>query len=110
MSNGIGDVELVTRWVKDDLSNSTFTDQNRKRILDDVDDLEKDLVTWNRPIQKCLKKLQTSGSETVYGRRIGNFRAFYIRRGSTMYCIGVGKRKNTYQQDLDRMEDRADRF
>lgn len=108
MGGGINDVTLVTEWVRADLSSSVFSDRERERILDDIDDLEEDLVVWGRPVHKCLKQLRDTGSETIYRRRIGDLRAYYIRQGDTLYCIGAGKRKSTYKQDLDRMIDRAE--
>lgn len=100
-------VELVEKWVREDLSASTFSDDERREFLDDVDDLEEQLTTWGRPLTKCVNMLTTSGGETVYRRRQGDLRGYFVRRGSTLYCIGVGKRKTTYDRDLDTIQKRA---
>ncbi|WP_135853416.1 hypothetical protein [Halorussus salinus] len=107
MSNGIGDVVLVKKWVFEDLSSSSFGKEEKEAILDGVDDIREDLVTWNRPITKCLKILENTGSETIYRSRDGDLRSYYVRRGGTMYCIGAGKRRNTYERDLPRMVERS---
>lgn len=107
MGNRIEDVTLLEKWVFADLSTSSFSDDERSRILDDVDDLEEDLVMWDRPIRKCLKPVQHPDEVTVYRRQIGDLRSYYLRDGDTLYCIGAGKRKSTYKQDLDRILGRA---
>lgn len=91
----------------DDLSTSSFDDETRRRVLDDVETLEEHLVTWDRPLIKCVRVIQRGGPHTVYRRRIGDVRAYYVRQESALYCIGVGKRKNTYDRDLDTIEERV---
>lgn len=108
--SGITSVELVKRWVFADLSSGTFTDQDKRDVLEDVDDLEEDLVQWGRPLMKCVGHLEVNSPKTVYKRRDGDLRCYYIRRGDTLYCIGVGKRKKTYDRDLQRMVTRAEDF
>lgn len=101
-------VELVEKWVFQDLSASTFSDDERKRVLDDLDELEENLVVWERPLTKCVKILNTQSGETIYRRREGHLRSFLIREGTTLYCIGVGKRGTTYDRDLDDVVERAE--
>jgi hypothetical protein len=100
-------VELVEEHVFADLSASTFDDLEREPFLDDVDELAEQLTTWGRPLTKCVSILTTPDAETVYRRRAGNLRGYYIREGDTLYCIGVGKRKTTYDRDLDTVRERA---
>jgi mRNA-degrading endonuclease RelE of RelBE toxin-antitoxin system len=104
---GIDAVELVEEYVFSDLSSSTFSDDQREQFLDDVDKLEEDLTVWDRQLTQCVTILTTPSSETVYRRRVGDLRGYYIREGSTLYCIGVGKRKTTYDRDLDTIRRRA---
>jgi len=109
MGNGVDRVTLIEKWVFEDLSSSAFTRDHQRKILADIDDLEADLTTWNRPLTKCFSILSNTGSETIYRRRVGDLRSYFVRRKETMYCIGVGKRKNTYERDLDRIIERARR-
>lgn len=104
----IENVELVERWVFDDLSASAFSDEERARALAGIDDLEEDLVTWERPLRRVLRQIEHPGTTTVYRRREGDLRLYFVRQESTLYCIGVGKRKTTYDRDLDTVVDRAD--
>jgi len=103
-------VELVEEWVFRDLESGGFTDDDQREILDDLDDLEEQLVTWGRPLGKCLKILTDVGDQTVYRRRQGDFRSYLIRHGDTLYCIGVGERDTTYERDLEQIGARADAF
>lgn len=107
MSDGIDDVVLVKRWVFEDLSSSAFSNEEKEQVLEGVDDIREDLVTWNRPITKCLKILENTGSETIYRSRDGDLRSYYTRRDGTMYCIGAGKRRNTYKRDLSKIIERS---
>jgi len=100
-------VVLVEKWVFRDLSSSTFTDEERERVLDDLDEMEGKLVTWDRPLHKCVTQPTGTSSVTVYRRREGNLRSYLVRDDDTLYCIGVGKRKKTYDRDLDTIEERA---
>jgi mRNA-degrading endonuclease RelE of RelBE toxin-antitoxin system len=103
----IDSVELVERWVFADLSSSAFSEEEKREALDDLDELEEQLVTWGRPLTKAVSILTTSGDHTVYRRRQGDLRAYLIRDGSTLYCIGIGKRKTTYERDLSTIQERA---
>jgi hypothetical protein len=40
-------------------------------------------------------------------RRAGDLRGYHIREGDTLYCIGMGKRKTTYDRGLDTVGERA---
>lgn len=101
-------VEVVERWVFDDLSSSTFSREECSRPIEAIEDLETDLVTWNRPIHAVLQHIEHPGSRTVYRHREGDLRLYFIRDEATMYCIGVGKRKNTYERDIGQVGERAD--
>jgi mRNA-degrading endonuclease RelE of RelBE toxin-antitoxin system len=100
-------VEFVDRWVYKDLSEGRFTDADQREILNDLDELEDQLVTWERPLRKCVKMLTTAGDHTIYRRRQGDARSYLIRDGNTLYCIGIGKRDTTYERDLDQIAERA---
>lgn len=63
--------------------------------------MEANLVTWDRPLHKCVIQLTGISSVTVYRRREGNLRSHLVRDGATLYYIGVGKRKKTYDRDLE---------
>lgn len=103
----IESVELVEKWVYRDLSASSFTDAEAERVLDDLDGMEEDLVTWDRPLHKCVSNISGMGAVTVYRRREGDLRSYLVRDGDTLYCIGVGKRKKTYDRDFETIEERA---
>ena len=62
---------------------------------------------WGRQLTKCVKILSNTGDETVYRRREGDLRSYFIRDGDTLYCIGIGKRKKTFDRDLTRVVERA---
>jgi len=104
----IEQVETVEEWVFRDLSSSNFSDEERETALDGIDDVEEDLVIWDRPIHKVMSQVEHQGDKTVYRHRESDLRLYFIRKGNTMYCIGVGKRKKTYDRDLDQISDRAD--
>lgn len=104
----IESVEVVERWVFDDLSSSAFDEQERKRVLADFDELEKQLTTWDRELTRCVDVLSGTGDETIYRRREGDLRSYFVRSTDTLYCIGVGKRKTTYERDLTQVVARAD--
>jgi mRNA-degrading endonuclease RelE of RelBE toxin-antitoxin system len=103
----IEQVETVEEWVFRDLSSSNFNDEEQRTALAGVDDVEEDLVTWGRPIRKVMKQVEHQGNKTVYRYRKGDLRLYFIRKGDTMYCIGIGKRKKTYDRDLEQMSKRA---
>jgi len=105
---GIEAVENVEEWVLRDLKSSNFSDDERRDALDAIDDVEEDLVTWDRPIFKILETVNHQEEKTVYRYRDDPLRLYFIRKGDTMYCIGVGKRKKTYDRDLDQISKRAD--
>ena len=101
----IDSVELVEKWVFADLSSSTFSKE--ERALDDINQLEEHLTVWDRRLTECVKILSNTGNETVYRRREGDLRSYFIRDGDTLYCIGIGKRKKTFDRDLTRVVERA---
>lgn len=103
----IESVEIVERWVFNDLVSSTFDGSERQRVLNDLEELEDQLVTWDRDLLRCVEIVTTSGDVTVYRRRVGDLRSFFVRRGSTLYCIGVGKRRTVYSRSLDKLDRRA---
>ena len=90
-----------------DLSSSTFSEGEQERVLDGIDELEEHLTVWGRQLTKCVKILSNTGDETVYRRREGDLRSYFIRDGDTLYCIGIGKRKKTFDRDLTRVVERA---
>lgn len=104
---GITSVELVDRWVFEDLSADTFTDQDRREILDDIEDLREHLTVWDRQLTKTVDILDQTGSQTIYKLRQGDFRTFYLREGATLYCIGVARRPRAYDRGLDSLIERA---
>lgn len=104
----IESVETVEEWVFRDLSSSNFSDEERRIALDGIDDVSDGLVTWERPIGKVLTQIEHAGEKTVYRYRKGDIRLFFIRKGATMYCIGVGKRKTTYDRDLTQISKRSE--
>jgi hypothetical protein len=107
----MGDVQTVTLYedlLFDDLSRSTFTDEDAERILDDIDKLEEDIVTWGRPLDKCFDILSDTGNVTVYRRRKGDLRSFFVRVDNTLLCIGAGKRDTVYERDGDTIQRRAE--
>ena len=104
----IEDVEVVEEWVYRDLSSGNFGSAEQERALDGIDDLETDLVTWERPVHNVLDQIEYGGETTVYRRRAGDLRLYFIRKGETMYCIGVGKRPTTYDRDIEQISNRAD--
>jgi len=104
----IDSVELVEKWVSADLSSATFSQEEQERVLDDIDELEEHLTVWGRRLSRCVKILSDTGNETIYRRREGHLRSYFIRAGDTLYCIGIGKRKKTYDRDLARIVERAE--
>lgn len=107
---GIDAIRVVEQWVFDDLSSGTFSTDEQEQVLDDIEDFEEQLVLWDRPLTKCVEILSTAGTETIYRRRVGDLRTYFLRDGATLYCIGVGKRKTTYDRDIDTILDRATRY
>lgn len=104
---GVQEVTLYEDFLFDDLSDSTFTDEDADRILDDIDKLEEDIVTWGRPLDRCFDILTDTGDVTVYRRRNGDLRSFFVRVGDSLLCIGVGKRDTVYERDGDTIRRRA---
>lgn len=104
---GVDSVELVEKWVQKDLSHSKITDDDIDDVLDDIDDIEKDLSVWDRDLMKCVSHVKEIDAETVYRSKPGDLRSYFIREGNTLYCIGVGKRRVTYDRDLGPIEERA---
>jgi hypothetical protein len=107
----MGEIEAVGNvepWVFRDLKSSNFSDDERRDALDGIDKVEEDLVTWGRPVLRVLEIVEHTGDKTVYRYRDDPLRLFFIRKGDTMYCIGVGKRKTTYDRDLSQISKRAD--
>ncbi|RLM32675.1 hypothetical protein DVK01_20605 [Haloarcula sp. Atlit-120R] len=102
----ISSVELVEDYVFEDLSDSSFDKQDQREVLDDIDELEEHLVQWGRDITDCTTILNNT-TQTIYRRRQGNFRIFFVRDGDILYCIGVGLRKRTYQRDIGKFQRRA---
>ena len=105
---GIDSVEIVEKWVNADLSSSTFSEEETERVLNDIDELEEHLTVWGRRLTKCVKILSDTGNETIYRRREGDLRSYFIRAGDTLYCIGIGKRKKTFDRDLTQIVERAE--
>jgi hypothetical protein len=103
----IESIELVDRWVFDDLSSSAFSDEERKRVLDDIDTLAEHLTVWDRDLNRCVDILSGTSDVTIYRRRAGDLRSFFVRTDDTLYCIGVGKRRSTYDRDLGAIQNRA---
>lgn len=103
----ITSVELVDRWVFEDLSADTLTDSDRGEILDDIEELREQLTVWDRQLSKAVDILQGTGGETIYRRRQGEFRTFYLREGDTLYCIGVARRPKAYDRGLATLIERA---
>lgn len=84
-----------------------FDHAEREQVLDDLEELEDHLVTWDRDLLRCVDIVTTRGEVTVYRRRVGDLRSFFVRQGSTLYCIGVGKRRTVYDRTLDTLDRRA---
>ena len=106
----IESVELVERWVFADLSSPKFSKDDQRRVLDGINELEDQLTVWNRSLPKCVSVLTGTGNQTIYRSRHGDLRCYYVRNGVTLYCIGIGKRKNTYDRDLDQIILRAENY
>lgn len=103
----ITSVELVDRWVFEDLSADTFTDQDRREILADIEELREQLTVWDRQLTQAVDILEATGGETIYKRRQGEFRTFYIRESDGLYCIGVARRPKAYDRGLATLIERA---
>jgi len=52
----------------------------------------------------------TTGDKAVYRYRDDPLGCFFIRKGTTMYCIGVGKWKTMYDRDSSQISKRADDY
>ncbi len=102
----IESVEIVARYVQHDLKLSSVSEDAAEEVLGDVDELERQLTEWDRQLTDAVNTL-TGTAETIYYRRQGEFRMYFVRRGSTLYCIAVGKRKKTYDRDLSTVIERA---
>jgi len=108
MGHNIDVVTLHDEFVFADLSSDAFSTEEEKTVLDDLSELREHLTVWDRDLTKCVSILTTDGQETIYRRRAGDLRSYCIRRGSTLWVIGVGKRRKTYDRDLDTIIDRAE--
>lgn len=106
----ISSVELVDRWVFEDLSANTFTDHDRREILNDIEELRDQLTLWDRQLTKAVDILEGTGSETIYYRRQGDFRTFFIRQGDTLYGIGVARRPSAYNRGIGTLLNRAKKW
>ena len=106
---GIETVTLVSEWVEADFDGGGFEPHECEEVLADVDRLREQLLTWDRDPRDCTERL-TGRSETVYRRRQGGFRIYFARQGSVLYCVGVGRRRTTYDRDLDRIDRRIERL
>lgn len=107
---GIDSVVIVEQWVSDDLASDVLTGEDAEEVLDDIDELEENLVTWGRSLTDAVDILTTQTEKNIYKRRQGKFRSFFVRDRSTLYCIGVGPRATVYDRQLDRIEARAERL
>lgn len=101
-------VEVIEEWLLRDLSSSKFTDDEKRDILDLIDKIEEDLTVWDRDLTKIVSPLKNTGSVTVYRGRTGDLRCYFVRDQNTLYCIGAGKRKKTYDRDLKQIKERAE--
>jgi hypothetical protein len=93
----IDSVELVEKWVSADLSSATFSQEEQDRVLDDIDELEEHLTVWGRRLTRCVQILSDTGNETIYRRREGDLRSYFIRAGirCTVLESGSGRRRMT---------------
>jgi mRNA-degrading endonuclease RelE of RelBE toxin-antitoxin system len=107
VSSSIQSVEIVKQYVLQDLDSPSFSDEARQKVLDDIDEVERQLTTWDRPITKAMSILSDTDGFTVYRRRQGDLRSYFIREEDTLYCVGVGKRDTTYDRDLETIVARA---
>jgi mRNA-degrading endonuclease RelE of RelBE toxin-antitoxin system len=103
----VENVVIIQRWILEDLSN--YDPPEQREIIAGLEDVEEKIETWNRDFHQIMSPLKATGTETIYRYRIRDFRAYYVRRDDTLYCIGVGPRKKTYDRDMGRMKDRAGR-
>lgn len=98
-------------WFEHDLVSGNFTEEEQVRLIDDLNDLEEKLTVWDRPLHKCVDHLESTVNATIYRRRVGDMRTYYVRHGDTLTCIGAGPRKTTYKRDLrDKIEKRVKDF
>ncbi|WP_115864041.1 hypothetical protein [Halorussus litoreus] len=102
----------VHESVYDDLEQ--FDPPEQERILEDDDSgirkPESKVETWDADFRNYVTPLTTGSNETLYRQRIGksDYRADYVRRADTLWCIGVGERDTTYERDLDVIVKRAE--
>lgn len=104
----------VHECVHDDLEQ--FDPPEQERILGDDDrgirKLESKIETWNADFRNYVTPLTTRSDETIYRQRIGktDYRAYYVRKDNSLWCIGIGHRDTTYERDLDTIVARAKRL
>jgi mRNA-degrading endonuclease RelE of RelBE toxin-antitoxin system len=75
-------VEIIKRWVFDDLSN--YDPPEQREVVDGLEDVEEKIETWNRDFHQMMSPLKGTSQETIYRQRIGDFRAYYVRQGDTL--------------------------
>ncbi len=111
--HNVGTVEIHD-CVSDDLAQ--FDPPEQERILGDHDrgiqKVERKVEEWGADFRNYVTPLTVATDETVYRQQIGksDYRAYYVRREDTLWCIGVGKRDTTYERDLDSIVNRAERL
>lgn len=109
--HNVGAVEIHD-CVYDDLQQ--FDPPEQKRILGDDDKgiqkIETKVEKWDADFRSFVTPLTVASGETVYRQQIGktDYRAYYVRRDDTLWCIGVGQRDTTYERDLDTVVNRAE--
>jgi hypothetical protein len=107
----MGEIESVVvteEWVYRDLSSSNFSKEEAQIAVDATKEVRDHLTNWDRAVHNTLDQITHASDKTVYKQRKGPLRIFYIREGSTMYCIGVGKRGVVYDRDLSQIVERAE--
>jgi hypothetical protein len=102
----VDSVNLISEFVEQDLASDRFSDQDRRDFLNDVNELERQLTTWDRDLTKCCEILEDTPI-TIYRRRQGDIRHFYVRDGDTLHFIGVRKRNTVYDRHLDTIVERG---
>lgn len=111
--HNVGRVEIHD-CVYDDLQQ--FDPPEQQRILGDDDKgiqkIETKVGNWGADFHSYVSQLTVTSDETVYRQQIGktDYRAYYVRRGDTLWCIGVGERDTTYQRDLEAIIKRAEKL
>jgi mRNA-degrading endonuclease RelE of RelBE toxin-antitoxin system len=104
----IESVEVSKEWIHRDFSSSGFTKEEQQMAADAFEEVQDQLVTWDRPVRNAMKQIEHQGDKTIYRHRKGHLRLFFIRKGDTLYWIGVGKRDVIYDRDISIISKRAD--